>query len=97
MGMFAAVGSVYANMFNFSGRARRAEFWWFYLFCIIVSAIGTAGLMYWFSSNPQYMVAFRSEAAMQTVVQTVSGRSCCAGPRTSSSEPSSSTGSRFWP
>jgi uncharacterized membrane protein YhaH (DUF805 family) len=67
MGMFAAVGSVYANMFNFSGRARRAEFWWFYLFCIIVSAIGTAGLMYWFSSNPQYMVAFRSEAAMRTV------------------------------
>jgi hypothetical protein len=39
MGMFAAVGSVYANMFNFSGRARRAEYWWYFLFVIIMSFI----------------------------------------------------------
>jgi uncharacterized membrane protein YhaH (DUF805 family) len=95
MGMFAAVGSVYANMFNFSGRARRAEFWWFYLFCIIVSAIGTAGLMYWFSSNPQHG-RLPKRGRVADGVQTVSRTILCAGPRTSSSEPSSFTGSRFW-
>jgi uncharacterized membrane protein YhaH (DUF805 family) len=42
MGMFAAVGSVYANMFNFSGRARRAEYWWFFLFWIILNVIARA-------------------------------------------------------
>jgi uncharacterized membrane protein YhaH (DUF805 family) len=67
MGMFGAVGSVYANMFNFSGRARRAEYWWFFLFWIILNVIATGGLIYWLTANPEYMVTFRSEAAMQAV------------------------------
>lgn len=25
---------------DFTGRASRAEFWWFYLFCVIVSLFG---------------------------------------------------------
>ena len=48
MGMFAAVWSVYANMFNFSGRARRAEYWLYFLFLIVInSAVSVAipGLM----------------------------------------------------
>jgi uncharacterized membrane protein YhaH (DUF805 family) len=32
-----AVGSAFKNLFNFSGRARRTEFWWFYL---VVGVIG---------------------------------------------------------
>jgi uncharacterized membrane protein YhaH (DUF805 family) len=69
MGMFAAVGSVYANMFNFSGRARRAEYWWYFLFVFIMNIVLQAGLTYWLMTHPEYSVAFRSEAAMQTVVK----------------------------
>jgi uncharacterized membrane protein YhaH (DUF805 family) len=69
MGMFAAVGSVYANMFNFSGRARRAEYWWYFLFVIIMSFIAQGGLIFWLMSSPELSVAFRSEAAMQTVAK----------------------------
>ncbi|KPQ14740.1 MAG: Protein of unknown function (DUF805) [Rhodobacteraceae bacterium HLUCCO18] len=69
MGMFAAVSSVYVNMFNFSGRARRAEYWWYFLFVIIMSVILQGALIYWLMTHPQYSVAFRSEAAMQTVLK----------------------------
>jgi uncharacterized membrane protein YhaH (DUF805 family) len=69
MGMFAAVGSVYANMFNFSGRARRAEYWWYFLFILIMSFILQGAVVYWLLSHPEYSVAFRSEAAMQTVLK----------------------------
>ena len=32
-----AIKNVFANLKNFRGRARRAEFWWFYLFIALVS------------------------------------------------------------
>lgn len=32
-----SIKSVFANLTNFQGRARRAEFWWFYLFATLVS------------------------------------------------------------
>jgi uncharacterized membrane protein YhaH (DUF805 family) len=35
MGFFGAVGACYGNMLNFSGRARRAEYWWFFLFQVL--------------------------------------------------------------
>jgi uncharacterized membrane protein YhaH (DUF805 family) len=69
MGMFAAVGSVYANMFNFSGRARRAEYWWYFLFVIIMSFIAQGAVVFWLMSSPELSVAFRSEAALQTVAK----------------------------
>jgi hypothetical protein len=50
--MFAAVGSVYANMFNFSGRARRAEYWWYFLFVFIINIIAQGGLIYWLMTHP---------------------------------------------
>ena len=37
MNMQDAVASVFRNYATFSGRARRAEYWWFILFSIIVS------------------------------------------------------------
>lgn len=37
--MFEAVGNVFRNYANFKGRARRSEYWFFYLFTILVSAL----------------------------------------------------------
>jgi uncharacterized membrane protein YhaH (DUF805 family) len=44
-----AIGSVFGKYATFSGRARRAEYWWFVLFSIVVLGIaagidGAAGL-----------------------------------------------------
>ena len=36
MNFFDSVVSAYRNFFNFSGRASRSEFWWFFLFCILL-------------------------------------------------------------
>lgn len=41
MNFAEAVSNVYRNYFNFSGRAQRSEYWWFFLFSIIVSVIIT--------------------------------------------------------
>lgn len=35
MGMFEAVGAVFSKYATFSGRARRAEYWWFFLFSVL--------------------------------------------------------------
>jgi len=44
MGFVDAVKSAYGNYANFKGRASRSEFWWFYLFFILVYfAIGIGG------------------------------------------------------
>src|SRR6478609_4961968 len=32
-----AIKSGFSNLGNFKGRARRSEFWWFYLFMVLVS------------------------------------------------------------
>lgn len=39
MGFTEAIVSVFKNYANFNGRARRSEFWYFTLFCIIVEFI----------------------------------------------------------
>ncbi|MCP2670033.1 DUF805 domain-containing protein [Maricaulaceae bacterium EIL42A08] len=39
MGFMDAVKSVYSNYFNFQGRARRSEYWFFYLFAVIVGVV----------------------------------------------------------
>ncbi|OAN76557.1 hypothetical protein A8B78_03515 [Jannaschia sp. EhC01] len=41
MDFMTAVKHVFANYANFSGRARRSEFWWFYLFTIICNVVAT--------------------------------------------------------
>ena len=37
MNFIEAVKSVFTNYSNFNGRARRSEYWWFFLFSMIVS------------------------------------------------------------
>ena len=39
MGFMDAVKAVLTNYVGFSGRARRSEFWWFFLFQVIVSVV----------------------------------------------------------
>ncbi len=39
MGMQEAVRSVFSKYVDFTGRARRAEYWWFALFSVVVSLI----------------------------------------------------------
>jgi uncharacterized membrane protein YhaH (DUF805 family) len=39
MNMIEAVKAVFSNYATFSGRARRAEYWWFVLFSLIVSIV----------------------------------------------------------
>jgi uncharacterized membrane protein YhaH (DUF805 family) len=39
MGFFEAVTSAFSNYFNFSGRARRSEYWYFALFLFVVGII----------------------------------------------------------
>ena len=51
MGFVEAIKTCYAKYFNFNGRARRSEFWWFYLFASI------------FSSIPVYIVRMMHTAA----------------------------------
>ncbi|MEO9576423.1 MAG: DUF805 domain-containing protein [Tateyamaria sp.] len=42
MGFFEAINSVFAGYFKFSGRATRPEFWWFFLFEILVGGAAFA-------------------------------------------------------
>ena len=42
MGFGQAVSTCFSKYVDFSGRARRSEFWWWQLFVIIVSAIAAA-------------------------------------------------------
>lgn len=42
MNMIEAVKAVFSKYVTFSGRARRAEYWWFVLFSFIVSIVLTA-------------------------------------------------------
>ncbi|MGH7840618.1 MAG: DUF805 domain-containing protein [Candidatus Binataceae bacterium] len=40
MGFFEAIQTCFTKYVVFEGRARRAEYWWFFLFNLIVSAVG---------------------------------------------------------
>lgn len=39
MGPLAALNSAFVNIFNFSGRATRSEFWWFFLVFFIIGLV----------------------------------------------------------
>lgn len=41
MDFMTAVKHVFANFANFQGRARRSEYWWFYLFTIICNVVAS--------------------------------------------------------
>ncbi|MBW8880922.1 MAG: DUF805 domain-containing protein [Asticcacaulis sp.] len=45
MGFGQAIQSAYKNYFQFNGRASRSEFWWFYLFNLLVVIAGLVFFM----------------------------------------------------
>ncbi|MCR5152867.1 MAG: DUF805 domain-containing protein [Prevotella sp.] len=63
MGFVEAIKTCYAKYFNFNGRARRSEFWWFYLFASI------------FSSIPVYIVNMMHTAAAAEFKENLTGAS----------------------
>lgn len=53
MGFAKAVVRCYGNMLNFTGRARRAEFWWFTLWQFLLSVGGTSAAGYYMAARAQ--------------------------------------------
>ena len=61
MNFFDSVVSAFRNFFNFSGRASRSEFWWFFLFCILLYLLAISiayedlvtTLDYWFQHDSE--------------------------------------------
>lgn len=57
MGPLTAIGRCYGNALNFSGRARRAEYWWFALFLMIFGTGLQLGLGAYFARDPAFVLA----------------------------------------
>ena len=58
MSFTQSIAYCFSNYFNFNGRASRSEFWWFELFALLLSVVGSVwdasmgdtsgnGMMYW--------------------------------------------------
>ena len=47
MGFFKAIGSGFGNYTNFSGRARRSEFWWWTLFAFLMGILTVIPILGW--------------------------------------------------
>ena len=47
MGFFKAIGSGFGNYTNFSGRARRSEFWWWALFAFLMGILTVIPILGW--------------------------------------------------
>lgn len=60
MGLGKAIIHCYGNMLNFSGRARRAEFWWFMLWTTMVGAAMGGAIGYYMFSNPEFLNQLQS-------------------------------------
>lgn len=59
MGFLRAVVSAYANIVNFSGRATRAEYWYYYLFVTLLS-FSVVGVIL-FAMPPEALVTLETE------------------------------------
>ncbi len=53
----------FSNYFNFSGRATRAEFWWFYLFSLVINIIPFIGWFFVFIYNDTHHFRYRPKTA----------------------------------
>jgi uncharacterized membrane protein YhaH (DUF805 family) len=65
MGPFRAIGSCYAKIVTFSGRARRAEYWWFALYVFLASMIIQGSYVVMAMRDPMLAAAMSDPAAMQ--------------------------------
>ena len=66
--MGAAVRSVYGNYATFKGRAARSEFWWFYLFYVVVAIVLTVidALLGWQYGSSTFDVTMNGELTKYT-------------------------------
>jgi uncharacterized membrane protein YhaH (DUF805 family) len=65
MGPIKAVVSCYLNMLNFSGRARRAEYWWFALYVFLVGIATQVALTFHMMRDPSFSAAMISPDVAQ--------------------------------
>ena len=64
MGFLAAVGSAYTNILNFSGRASRAEFWWFQLYVFMVNFAICLAMFGFMFSKPELLFQLETNPAI---------------------------------
>ncbi|MBF9057569.1 DUF805 domain-containing protein [Rhodobacterales bacterium HKCCSP123] len=69
MGPIKAVASCYMKMLNFSGRARRAEYWWFALFLVLAGVAVQVALAMNVMSDADFAAAMTSPGAAQTWIK----------------------------
>jgi len=65
MGPIRAVIRCYANILNFSGRARRAEYWWFFLFLVLLGIALQVGVVIWLAGDPTFRAGFDDPSRLQ--------------------------------
>ncbi|WP_224816207.1 DUF805 domain-containing protein [Hasllibacter sp. MH4015] len=53
MGFARAVGRGYVHMFNVGGRARRSEYWWFFVWQLLAGAAIGAAFGFYAATNPE--------------------------------------------
>lgn len=63
-----AVKSVFGQYANFKGRARRSEYWWFFLFTFVVSALASMLDYALFDRNPGSFGVFSIIATLALIV-----------------------------
>lgn len=72
MGPFKAVATSYARLLNFSGRARRAEYWWFMTFQFLGIFGGAIAYGYWIAmrvqSDPEFAQLMQSPGGAEAYV-----------------------------
>lgn len=72
MGPLKAIARGYTRMLNFSGRARRAEYWWFFLWQIAIGA--GVGLVFGWqaaqmaATDPAFAAILRDEALLEAYI-----------------------------
>lgn len=69
MGPFRAVGRAYARMFNFSDRASRSEYWWFFLFQFLLYIGVQIAFGALIARDPQLQIAMTNPNGMELYFQ----------------------------
>ena len=61
-----SVSTCFSNYANFTGRARRSEFWWFYLFVVIVAVVvqGILALIFGGDSGVYFLLSIIVSVAL---------------------------------
>lgn len=72
MGPIKAVALCYARLFNFRGRARRAEYWWFFLWQVLAGG-GAGVVLAWLAASrartdPAFAMMLQDPAAVELYV-----------------------------